>query len=191
MILVPQESAKERDDRWLLDVANGDRGALEKLYVAYYHRLARFLIRMTHRYETVEEIINDTFLVVWQRAKQFRFASQASTWIFAIAYRTALKSLRGRTIFVTASGLDDCPEQSFDPSEGAEMKDWVANALAHLPAKQRLTLELCYLKGHSLEEIARITDSSVGTVKARMFHARKALHRHLNALAGGTSDADF
>jgi RNA polymerase sigma-70 factor, ECF subfamily len=191
MILVPQESAKERDDRWLLDVAKGDRGAIEKLYAAYYHRLAPFLIRITHRYETVEEIINDTFLVVWQRAEQFRFASQVSTWIFAIAYRTALKSLRSRTIFATASGLDDCPEQSFDPSDGVEMKDWVANGLARLPAKQRLALELCYQKGHSLEEIATITDTPVGTVKARMFHARKALHRHLNALAGNTADAEF
>jgi len=65
-----------------------------------------------------------------------------------------------------------------------ELRDWVAHGLSHLPIEQRLALELAYNMGHSIEEIAEITDSPVGTVKARMFHAREKLRQHLPALAG-------
>ena len=94
MSLPAKNSPKERDGELLAAIAAGDRRALEELYLGYHRRLARFLSRFTPRYENVEEIINDTFMVVWQSAKDFRHASQVSTWIIGIAYRTALKSLR-------------------------------------------------------------------------------------------------
>jgi RNA polymerase sigma-70 factor (ECF subfamily) len=53
-----------------------------------------------------------------------------------------------------------------------------------LPEEQRLSLELAYFMGHSCEEIAAITDSPVGTVKARMFHAREKLRLALPSLGG-------
>jgi RNA polymerase sigma-70 factor, ECF subfamily len=188
MTLLAPDSPKEGDNKLLLDIAGGDRAALEKLYLAHHRRLARFLSRFTHRYENVEEIINDTFLVVWQSAKDFRFASQVSTWLFGIAYRTALKSIRRQKNHAAAGSLDDCSEQSFDPAVGVEMQDWVTRGLSHLPAEQRLTLELAYHMGHSVEEIAAITGSPVGTVKARMFHAREKLRQFLPALDGSASD---
>ncbi len=188
MTLLAPDSPKEGDNKLLLDIAGGDRAALEKLYLAHHRRLARFLSRFTQRYENVEEIINDTFLVVWQSAKDFRFASQVSTWLFGIAYRTALKSIRRQKNHTAAGSLDDCSEQSFDPTVGVEMEDWVTRGLSHLPAEQRLTLELAYHMGHSVEEIAAITGSPVGTVKARMFHAREKLRQFLPALDGSASD---
>jgi len=60
--------------------------------------------------------------------------------------------------------------------------------LSRLPMEQRLTLELAYHMGHSLEEIAAITDCPVGTVKARMFHAREKLRQYLPTLGGGASE---
>jgi RNA polymerase sigma-70 factor, ECF subfamily len=188
MTLLAQDSPKEGDNKLLLDIAGGDRAALEKLYLGHHRRLARFLSRFTHRYENVEEIINDTFLVVWQNAKEFRFASQVSTWIFGIAYRTALKSLRRQKNHASAASLEDCAEQSFDPSGGVEVEDWLTRGLSHLPAEQRLTLELAYHMGHSVEEIATITGAPIGTVKARMFHAREKLRHYLPALDGSASD---
>ena len=62
---------KRQDEDLLRDVAHGDRRALDELYLGYHRRLARFLARIAPQYETVEEIINDTFMVVWQRAKEF------------------------------------------------------------------------------------------------------------------------
>jgi|HubBroStandDraft_2_1064218.scaffolds.fasta_scaffold139273_2 RNA polymerase sigma-70 factor (ECF subfamily) len=185
-----KNSPKERDSSLLAAVAAGDRRALEELYLSYHRRLARFLSRFTRRYENVEEIINDTFMVVWQNANEFRRASQVSTWIIGIAYRTALKSFRRQKNHAGASSLDDvCPEQSVDPTIETEMHDWLQQGLGRLPIEQRLTMELAYHMGHSLEEIAAITDCPVGTVKARMFHAREKLRQYLPVLSGAASES--
>jgi RNA polymerase sigma-70 factor (ECF subfamily) len=171
-------------------VARGDAAALDVLYLGYHRRLARFLSRVTPRYETAEEIINDTFMVVWQRAKDFRGASLVSTWIIGIAYRIALKSLRCNDGLLRAERSDDLPEESSDPTDAAELSDWIAQALNRLPLDQRLTMELAYHMGHSVEEISDITGCPVGTVKARMFHAREKLRHYLPAL-GGVAAADL
>jgi len=187
MTVLAKNSAKERDKELLIAVAAGSRRALEELYLGYHRRLARFLSRFTSRYENVEEIINDTFMVVWQSAKDFRHASQVSTWIIGIAYRTALKSLRRQKNHAGALSLDDYPEQTVDPMFETEVQDWLKQGLDQLPVEQRLTLELAYHMGHSLEEIAAITECPVGTVKARMFHAREKLRTYLPNLGGEAS----
>jgi RNA polymerase sigma-70 factor, ECF subfamily len=185
MTMPAVNSPKECDSDLLIAIAAGDRQALETLYLGYHRRLARFLTRFTPRYENVEEVINDTFMVVWQRAKDFRSASQVSTWVFGIAYRTALKSVRRQKNHTATGNLDDLPEPMTDPFTDAEVQDWLSEGLSRLPAEQRLTLELAYHMGHSLDEIAAITDAPVGTVKARMFHARAKLRQYLPALGGG------
>jgi RNA polymerase sigma-70 factor (ECF subfamily) len=190
MTQLARNSLKESDRELLAAVAGGNRRALEELYLAYHRRLARFLARFTPAYENVEEIINDTFLVVWQRAKDFRNASQVSTWVIGIAYRTALKSIRRNKNHAGAANLDDYPEQMFDPTSATEMRDWLKQGLNRLPMEQRLTLELAYHMGHSLEEIASITDCPVGTVKARMFHAREKLRQYLPELGGSSASAE-
>jgi RNA polymerase sigma-70 factor (ECF subfamily) len=189
MTVQAKNSAKEHDSELLAAVAAGNRRALEELYLGYHRRLARFLSRFTPRYENVEEIINDTFLAVWQSAKDFRHASQVSTWIIGIAYRTALKSLRRQKHHTAAASLDDYPEQTVDPTFDAEVQDWLKHGLNQLPVEQRLTLELAYHMGHSLEEIAAITECPVGTVKARMFHAREKLRHYLPNLGGAAYDS--
>ena len=188
MTVLAKNSSRERDSELLLAISAGSRQALEELYLGYHRRLARFLSRFTPRYENVEEIINDTFMVVWQNAKDFRNASQVSTWIIGIAYRTALKSLRRQKNHTAARNLDDYPEQTVDPTLETEVQDWLRHGLNKLPIEQRLTLELAYHMGHSLEEIAAITECPVGTVKARMFHAREKLRQYLPTLSGAGSE---
>jgi RNA polymerase sigma factor (sigma-70 family) len=123
MISPSKVLTKQGDSELLAGVAAGDRRALEELYFGYHRRLARFLSRFTPRYENIEEIINDTFMAVWRSAKDFRSASQVSTWIFGIAYRTALKSLRRQKHHTAAANLDDHPEQTVDPRADAELQD--------------------------------------------------------------------
>src|SRR5579859_1390846 len=156
MTPLAKNSPKERDGALLVAVAAGDRHALEELYLGYHRRLARFLSRFTPRYENVEEIINDTFMVVWQNAKDFRNASQVSTWIIGIAYRTALKSFRRQKNHHGEQSLENCAETAVDPTFDAEVQDWLKQGLGCLPMDQRLTLELAYHMGHSVEEIAII-----------------------------------
>lgn len=169
-------------------VADGDRAALSALYRGYHRRLCRFLGRMTRRADIVDEVINDSFWVVWQKAAGFRGDARVSTWIMGIAYRCALKSLR-------VHGVDPLPDDEgdwtmravHDPHAEHELRDWLSKGLDRLPTEQRLVLELAYGGGHSVEEIAAITQCPEGTVKARMFHARMKLRNLLPALAGPVS----
>jgi RNA polymerase sigma-70 factor (ECF subfamily) len=172
------------DGELLIAVGAGDCRALEELYLGYQGRLAHFLSRFTRRDVIVEEIINDTFMVVWRHANEFRFASQVSSWIFGIAYHTALKSLYRERYHSATRSLEECPEPTVDPMREAEVRDWVMHGLNRLPDEQAVTLQLACDFGHSLVEIAEITGASVGTVKARMFHARNKLRRHLPTLGG-------
>jgi RNA polymerase sigma-70 factor (ECF subfamily) len=189
MILPARHSPIDDDDDLLGAVANSNSLALEALYLKYRRRLARFVSRVTPRYENVEEIINDTFMTVWESAIDFRSASQVSTWIFGIAYRTALKSLRRQKNCPDARNLVDYPQQPVDPLRATEVHDWLAHGLNRLPLEQRLALQLTYHMGYSIEEIAAITNSPVGTVKARMFRARERLRKFLPALAGASLES--
>ncbi len=80
----------------LREISRGSLGSFESLYHNYHPRLTRFLERVTHRPGLVEELLNDTMLVVWKHAERYHGGSKVSTWIFAIAYRKALKALRRR-----------------------------------------------------------------------------------------------
>ncbi|MDB6099890.1 MAG: polymerase subunit sigma-70 [Gammaproteobacteria bacterium] len=184
MSVPAKDSSKERDSELLIAIAGGSRQALGDLYLGYHRRLVRFLSRFTSSYENTEEIINDTFLVVWQTAKDFRFESQVSTWIVSIAYRTLTKSLRSQKNHLQVQSWGQSTEQSVDPTLNAEVQDWLTQGLRQFPVEQRLTLELAFHMGHSLHEIASITDCPVSTVKARLFHARAKLRHFLPALGG-------
>ena len=75
-------------------IAAADREAFRQLYYKYYARLGRFLSRVIRNHDDAEEVIQDTLMIVWQHADNFRGTSRVSTWIFGIAYRRALNSLR-------------------------------------------------------------------------------------------------
>jgi RNA polymerase sigma-70 factor, ECF subfamily len=160
-----------------------DAQAMHELYHLYHRRLARFLMRLTSRYDLAEEIINDTFWVIWQHAADFRGASQLSTWVFGIAYRRALKTLQ-RVRPDLPLDAEEVPEQSEEPWQQSELREWLGAGLGKLPHEQRMVLELAYHLGHSCEEIAEIMQCPINTVKTRMFHARRRLKGLLNTLAG-------
>ena len=159
-------------------IATADGDAFETLYHVYYPRLRRFLERVTRRPHLVEEILNDTMMVVWRKADAYNFGSKVSTWIFAIAYRKALKALRG---------IDDAVD--FDPDENTahlmpgpegelqqkEVRAYLGRAMSALSAEQRAVIELTYYEGYAYREIADILGCPIDTVKTRMFHARRKL----------------
>jgi RNA polymerase sigma-70 factor, ECF subfamily len=185
----PATSSESHDSVLLGRIARQDRRAFDELYHAYYRRLSRFLQRLAPRYQFAEEIINDTFWVVWTKADEFRGAARVSTWIMGIAYRRALHALRDERQLHGALH-EQIHEESCSTDELGEshdVQDWVARGMQALPVEQRIALELAYFMGHSCEEIAAITDCPVSTVKARMFHARERLRKTLPPLGGSPS----
>jgi RNA polymerase sigma-70 factor, ECF subfamily len=169
-------------------IAAHDGEAMKELYFLYHRRLARFLTRLTSRTDLTEEIVNDTFWVVWQRAGDFRGASLVSTWIMGIAYRRALKTLR-RLRPMERIEPETAEELTDEPWQRAELHEWLGVALARLPPEQRTVMELAYTLGHSCEEIAAVMECPVNTIKTRMFYARRKLRGLLLALAGPPVDA--
>src|SRR5579863_3629429 len=179
-------SAAAREVELIARIAAGDRKAFEELYGLYHRRLARFLTRLTKRYDVAEEVINDTFYIVWRKAGDFRGESQPSTWILGIAYRKARNAFRSssRILAVENPEAPPPPLTSEESLKTEELRDWLVQALVQLPVEQRLAVELCYELGYSCEEISTIMSCPVNTVKTRLFHARAKLQKLLPALGG-------
>ena len=178
------DSAGERGEVALIgQIVDGDREAFQTLYRAYFPRLARFLDRMTRNTPLIEEIINDTMMVVWQKAATYDHSSKVSTWIFAIAYRQGLKAVKGA----------DEPVEDDDEQQGAawcepefalsqlQLKQGIVVALDALPLEQRMAVSLTYFHDMDYKEIAETMGCPVNTVKTRMFHARRRLRDLLSA----------
>jgi RNA polymerase sigma-70 factor (ECF subfamily) len=173
-------AATPEDLRLFARVRARDRDAFEALYRLYHPRLARFLLNLLHRPQLVEEVLNDTLFVVWERSDTFRGASKLSTWIFAIAYRKAMKALRRLDEPVEDPDVNLRPSNEAAPDEPLNQRRAQAallSALARLSADHRAVVDLTYFHEMGYREIAEIMDCPVDTVKTRMFHARRHLRR--------------
>jgi RNA polymerase sigma factor (sigma-70 family) len=182
-------TAHADDEALLMErIRSRDMEAFEELYRGYYDRLSRFLLKRIHRPHLVEEVLNDTLMVVWNRPDSFKGDSKLSTWIFAIAYRKAMKALRSHHDPVEDEGAetraspDPSPEDRFGRTRNRTL---LLQAMAELSPEHRQVLELTYFREIGYQEISEIMSCPVGTVKTRMFHARRQLRRRL---AGGLPD---
>jgi RNA polymerase sigma-70 factor (ECF subfamily) len=171
----------------LASIKRGQRAEFETLYRLYHPRLWRFLVHMLRHGDLVEEVLNDTLMVVWQRADSFDGRSKLSTWVFGIAYRKALKALSRQDLPVDA----DEAEEPADPGPGpeqqlglAQLRVRLAEALAELSPEHRAVVELCYFHDMAYGEIAEVVGCPPETVKTRMFYARRRLRLLLDDLAG-------
>ncbi|GAB3455449.1 sigma-70 family RNA polymerase sigma factor [Massilia terrae] len=162
----------------IAQIAGGDRRAFETLYRAYLPRLTRFLHRMTRNVPLIEEIVDDTMLVVWQKASTFDHSCKLSTWVFAIAYRKGCKVLHRLDEPVDAD-METCEgEADWRPEwrcEQARLAQALDAALDELPLAQRAAFQLTFYHDMSYAEIAEILECPVNTVKTRLFHARRRL----------------
>jgi RNA polymerase sigma factor (sigma-70 family) len=165
--------------------AEGSVAAFEMLYRVYRPRLSRFLEQLTHRPALAEEVLNDTMFTVWRKAGTYNGRSKVSTWIFAIGYRKALKARKH---------LDDPVEEDPRVESNSPLPDnelltlqlnaCLSTAMRALSPAQRTVIELTYFHGYDYPEIAAIVRCPLGTVKTRMFHARRKLERLLAASPG-------
>jgi RNA polymerase sigma-70 factor (ECF subfamily) len=171
------------DERGLLErIKTHDVDAFERLYRVYQPRLTRFLTNLLKRPQLVEEVLDDTMMVVWQTAGSFRGTSKLSTWIFAIAYRKALKARMRWPDAVEDQQQDN--RVSNDPAPDAELQrgrihDALVTAMDTLSTEQRAVVDLTYFHELGYREIAEILSCPVDTVKTRMFHARRRLKQAL------------
>jgi len=185
-----KRSADAVDLNLLGRVVARDTRAFETLYRIYHPRLERFLGLITPRRTIVEEALNDTMLVVWRRSDTYTGQCKVSTWIFAIAYRTALKALRSEDEAVASAALDDLVSEDAGPEQQLHRRQTHATlmrALETLSAEQRAVLILTFFHDLPYAEIARVVDCPVDTVKTRVFHGRRRLRAALHDCLGASS----
>jgi len=169
--------------RLIARVGCGDGEAFDALYRKYQTRLTRFLANLVRQPHIVEEVLDDTLMVVWQRAGDFKGQSKLSTWIFAIAYRKAMKALRKYDAPIedyeaeSRASREASPEEAFGQTR---LHRLLKSAMDELSPDHRGVVELTYFQDLSYREIAEIMDCPVDTVKTRMFYARRQLKRRLD-----------
>lgn len=145
----------------------------------------RFILRITDNATLAEDIISDVFLDVWRFADGFKERSQVSTWLLAIARHKTMSALRRRSDEQldddSAAAIEDSTD---DPEVSVDSKDQsavVRKCLSQLSAVQREVIDLVYYHEKSVEEVARIVGAPAGTVKTRMFYARRRMDQLLKA----------
>jgi RNA polymerase sigma-70 factor (ECF subfamily) len=181
-------SDDDSDRRLLTQIIHGDRDAFRELYTTYYQPLLRFIYRLTRQLDLAQEGVNDVMFVVWGRSDSFDRRSSVSTWIMGIAYRKALKLLKGsrrwssRFMAVDFDAWTERSEFAVESNDDADLRDLLDQALRRLSPEHRAVVELTYFQGCSYQDIAAITACPLNTVKTRMFHARAKLRKLLPAL---------
>lgn len=124
------------------------------------------------------DLVQETMLVVWRNAGKFEGRSSLKSWIFSIARNKSIDSNRRNSrMYYT----DDVPEMEDEQVGAEDMMVAAQNAAAlrkamqDLPEKHRRVLHLAFFEDLKYDEIAKIEDCPVGTIKTRIMHAKKKL----------------
>jgi RNA polymerase sigma-70 factor (ECF subfamily) len=168
------------DDELIARLAGGDAAALRELFARHAPWLAARL-RGALPPPDVEDVLQETFLAVWQNAKTYRPQGQAGGWLWVIARRQAALLLRRRG--PVAASLRDAPEPGTDPAEAALAMADLEVAANALGGPEREVWRLMYVEDRPVAEVAELTGVPIGTVKSRAHRARRLLRA---ALGGGT-----
>jgi RNA polymerase sigma-70 factor (ECF subfamily) len=188
-------SSPREDDREAIAAAQaGDREAFDRLVERYQRDVYRLCYRYVNDHHDASDLAQEAFLKAYKAIGRFRGDSAFSTWLYRIAVNTCL-NFRATRKLPTGPLEEDVPDRGrgvVARLEDEELSAQVREAVSRLPEKQRATLILKIYHDLTHEEVAAILGSSVGTVKANLFHAlgnlRKAMGR--GAAAAGAPGKD-
>ena len=171
----------------------GDLGAYDELVRRYQERIYATIYHMTSNHEDANDLAQEAFIKAFQALRSFRGGSSFYTWVYRIAVNKAINFLKQRKNKAQMS-LDDLDfHAEHDPdlvaliSEKtprreaglAELQEKLNGAMQKLSEPHRLVVTLHDVQGLSHEEIAKIMDCNIGTVRSRLFYARQQLQGYL------------
>jgi RNA polymerase sigma-70 factor (ECF subfamily) len=170
------------DDREAIEACQrGDREAFDRLVERYQRNVYRLCYRYVNNHHDASDMAQEVFLKAFRAIGRFRGDSAFSTWLYRIAVNTCLNFRSSRRL-PSEPLEDDVPDAArgaADRIEEDERSEQVREAVSRLPEKQRATLILKVYHDLTHEQVAAIMGSTVGTVKANLFHAlgnlRKAM----------------
>ncbi|MEE2763763.1 MAG: RNA polymerase sigma factor RpoE [Pseudomonadota bacterium] len=179
-------------------VRNGDRSAFDLLVVKYQSRVASIISRYVYDSQEVMDLTQEAFVKAFRALDRFRGDSAFYTWLYRIAVNTAKNFLesrgrrpQGSADVTEAENFDDgsrlrdvaSPERLL---QREELQKALSEAIAQLPEELRSAFLLREYDGLSYEDIARILECPIGTVRSRIFRARDSVDRHLGPLLNQT-----
>lgn len=181
----------EKDDKTLIvDSVEGDDEALAELVRRYVKPVYNFVYRFAgNNKEEAEDIAQETFFKMWRNLKKYRAGENFKTWLFTIARNTAYDHLRKKKNFVfsdfdtedtlfedTISDAEPLADEVFTL---AESKEFLAKAMSELSPQFREVLLLHYDHELTFDEIGKILDEPLNTVKSRHRRAIESLREIL------------
>lgn len=171
------------EERRLISLAQaGDRGAFCALAQGVAGGLLRAAVSFGCDQSTAEDLAQETLLEAWRSLDRFDGRCRLSTWLFGILRNRWLKSRRKKALLIAAGDGAASALAAATPGpdvllEQAEASARLRQAIADLPASQRDVLELRFFGQASLEEIAKVLDCPLGTVKSRLHHGLEKLRQ--------------
>jgi RNA polymerase sigma-70 factor (ECF subfamily) len=194
----------ERDvDQLLVERAQrGDKRAFELLVEKYQRKLARLVSRLVRDPGEAEDVTQEAFIKAYRALPSFRGDSAFYTWLYRIGINTAKNYLvaMGRRA-PTSTEADAEEAERFEDGEqlrdintpeslllSKEIGATVNAAIDALPEELRSAIQLRELEGMSYEEIAKLMDCPIGTVRSRIFRAREAIAERLKPLLDTATD---
>ena len=162
-----------------------DPEVLDALIEQYQHRLLRYLIHLTNDRATAEDLFQETWIRVLEKGHQYDGKSRFATWLMTIAHNVAIDHLRKRrpaSLDEMRDSEDAAPFEpvAVDPSpfdRVAAMEDGarIQSALEQIPTIFREVLVLRFQEQMKLEEIAKLINIPLATVKTRLYRGVQAL----------------
>jgi len=174
------------DLRLVALAATGRRDAFDQIVVRHRRGVYQVCFRFVNNHEDASDLAQEAFVRAWRGLVRFRGQSALSTWLYRIAVNVCLNKVSLKTLPTVALDEDAPIEDTRTERPGEKMERSararaVRQAIQALPKKQRATLILRTYHDLSHQQIADILGSSVGTVKANLFHALGNLRRILRS----------
>ncbi len=160
--------------------------AFNSLVGKYQERIYWHIRKLLINHEDTDDVVQNTFIKVWNNLADFREASQLYTWIYRIATNESLTFLnqKKRKFFLPIVDYEKELINSLEADEffsGDEIQLKLQKAILGLPEKQRVVFNLKYFEEMKYEEMAVILDTSVGALKASYHHAVKKIEKYLES----------
>lgn len=182
-------TARSAEDRALIRrYLEGDVEAFDELMRAHEDRVFGICLRMMKDRDQALDATQDVFLTVFRKADRYKEQAAFSTWLYRVSINTCYDHLRRRQRKRTETipeHLDPSDPHSGDVLNAVELRPDIETALAGISPEFRAAVVLVDLEGMSLDGAADTLDIPVGTVKSRLFRARKQLAQELGNFAPG------